>query len=262
MNAGTDAKHDWSPTQYLKFADERTRAARDLLAQVPLPAPKRVADIGCGPGNSTELLAGRWPDAAVVGFDTSPDMIAEARRRLPGAAFDVADVRHWQPAGKVDVIFANAVLQWLPDHAAVMLRLMDCLAPGGVLAVQMPDNVAEPSHRLMRETAESLPFAKKLAGAARPPLPPAVFYYDLLKPKAARVDVWHTIYNHPMADAGAIVEWVKGTGLKPFVDPLSPGERALFLSRYREGIEAAYPGSPEGSMLLRFPRLFLVATVA
>lgn len=250
---------DWSAAQYLRFAGERTRPARDLLAQVPLENPGEVVDLGCGPGNATELLAARWPRAAVSGLDTSPDMLREARRRLPGLRFEQGDAQAWAPERPVDVIFANAVLHWLPDHPALLVRLMGCLAPGGVLAVQMPDNLAEPTHRVMRETASAMPFADRLTGAARPPLPPPSHYFGLLRPHAASVDVWHTTYNHPMASTEAILEWVKATGLRPLLDSR---QRKQFLRRYRAGIDAAYPPSADGLRLLRFPRLFVIATRA
>jgi trans-aconitate 2-methyltransferase len=186
-------------------------------------------------------------------------MIAEARKRLPGLDFSLADIAAWTPDAPVDVLFANAVLQWLPGHETLLPRLFGLLAPGGVMAIQMPDNVTEPSHQLMRNTAAAMPFAAKLANAARPPLAPVGFYYDLLAPHAARVDVWHIAYNHPLADAKAIVDWVSSTGLKPFLDPLDAGEQEKFLAAYSAGIAEAYPPRADGRVLLRFPRMFIVA---
>lgn len=250
---------DWSPAQYMKFEDERTRPSHDLLARVPLDAPGRVVDMGCGPGNSTELLVERYPQAEVIGLDNSPNMLAEARKRLPGGRFAEADAATWVPDGATQLVFANAIYQWVPDHLAVFPRVVAALPEGGVLAVQMPDNMAEPSHVLMRQVAAEGPWAEKLRGAARLSLPPVRTYYDALRPVARHIDIWHTVYNHALAGPEAIVEWVKSTGLRPFIDPLAPAEREAFLARYLERITEAYPRTMDGKVLLRFPRLFIVA---
>ena len=249
---------DWSPATYLKFEDERTRPARELLARVPLDHPRRVIDMGCGPGNSTELLVERFAGSEIIGLDSSPNMLDEARQRLPDLRFAAADATDWVPDGETDLVFANAIYQWVPDHLAALEGVVAHLPKGGVLAVQMPDNMAEPTHRLMREVAAEGPWAERLKGAARAPLPPATIYYNRLKPHLSRLDLWHTIYNHVLAGPEAIVDWVKSTGLRPFIDPLTPDERRAFLSRYLERITEAYPATIDGQVLLRFPRFFLV----
>ncbi len=250
---------DWSPEVYRRFEDERTRPARDLLAQVPIEARRLVVDMGCGPGNSTELLVERFPEATVVGLDTSPAMLTEARQRVPRASFAEADAATWMPEAGTDVLFANAIYQWVPDHLAVLARQLAALEPGSVLAVQMPDNFAEPTHVLMREVAAAGPWAERLRDAAREPLPAVSVYYDALRPWARRLDLWHTVYNHVLADAEAVVAWVRGTGLRPFLDPLTAEEQRRFLDDYQQRIAAAYPAARDGKALLRFPRLFIVA---
>jgi trans-aconitate 2-methyltransferase len=255
----------WNDAQYLKFADERTRPSRELLARVPLAAPRTVVDLGCGPGNSTELLARRWPDARVVGVDNSAAMLKRAASDHPHIAWQEADVATWTADEPVDVLFANAVLQWLPEHASLFSQLLKQVAPGGVLAVQMPRNFDEPSHRLMRETPgpwhERFMSAKGAVRRSSPVATPA-FYYDLLAPHASRVDLWQTSYEQVMPDAEAIVEWVKGTGLMPYLEALSDdAERARYVDAYRDGIAQAYAVRADGKRLFTFPRLFIVAQV-
>ncbi|SCW50767.1 trans-aconitate 2-methyltransferase [Rhizobium mongolense subsp. loessense] len=251
----------WSPTQYLKFADQRTRPARDLLAAVPTVEVRRAVDLGCGPGNSTELLIHRWPEADVSGIDSSQEMIVSARERLPRPKFDVADIASWQSAPEYDLIFANAVLQWLPDHRALLPRLAEGLASGGTLAIQVPDNLMEPSHVGMRKAAEDSRWKTRLKDAAgeRTEIMTPAEYYDALMPHFDHVDVWKTIYNHPLKGIDGIVEWFKSTGLKPFLARLVNEERDAFLDLYESIIAEHYPVQRDGTVLLAFPRLFIVA---
>jgi trans-aconitate 2-methyltransferase len=248
----------WDDVQYLKFGDERTRPARELLARVPLVSAERVVDLGCGPGNSTALLHERWPRAHVTGVDDSAEMLARARRDWPELNWVEADAGAYQPDGPLDVLFANAVLHWLPNHAALVPALLEKVRPGGALALQMPHNFAEPSHRAMREIAG--PWSERL-GAVRvaDPVGGAGFYYDLLAPLARSVDIWETRFEHVMPDAGAIVEWVKGTGLRPFLAALSEAERPAYLDAYTRAIDGAYGVRRDGKRLFSFPRLFIVA---
>ncbi|WP_131114589.1 trans-aconitate 2-methyltransferase [Lichenihabitans psoromatis] len=252
--------NDWNPALYRQFEDERTRPARDLLARVD-GTFHRIVDLGCGPGNSTELLARRFAGADILGIDTSAAMLNDARSRLPECRFELADIETWSPVTPPDLIYANASLQWLGDHATLVPRLFAALAPGGVLAVQMPDNRDEPSHRSMREVAAEPAFAAHLEDGAssRVKILPLTAYYDLVCDEADTVDVWRTTYHHPMADAAAIVSWVRSTGLRPFVDPLPDDLRLSFLTRYQARIDEAYRPRPDGRRLLAFPRLFFVA---
>jgi trans-aconitate 2-methyltransferase len=253
----------WSAGQYLKFEDERTRPARDLLQAVPAAAVKCAADLGCGPGNSTELIAARYPDASITGVDNAPDMIKAAKVRLPGVHFEMCGIEEWSGPGPWDLIYANAALQWVGGHERLLPKLAQLLAPGGSLAIQMPDNLDEPSHASMLTAAQSVPFAERLkdAAKARTELGTADWYYALLKPLSSRVDIWRTTYLHPLAGGlDAIVEWVKGTGLRPFLSPLSEAEQQVYLAAYKKELAKAYTPFADGTVILPFPRLFIVAT--
>ncbi|NPT55305.1 trans-aconitate 2-methyltransferase [Paraburkholderia elongata] len=252
---------NWAAKQYVLFENERTRPVKDLLAAVPATDVRVAVDIGCGPGNSTEALAARLPGAAVSGLDSSADMIAAAAKRLPQFQFEVSDIATWDAPGPYDLILANAVLQWVPNHEQLFPSLVKKLAPGGSLAVQMPDNLDEPAHRLLREIAADGPWANKLRGLERTMRYGADWYYSLLKPQCARVDVWRTVYYHPLAGgADAVVEWFKGSALRPFLAELDDSEESVFLERYRDAVTRACPALADGTVLLPFPRLFIVAT--
>lgn len=254
---------EWNPALYSRFEEERTRPARELLARVPLGSiAVRIAyDLGCGPANSTELLVARFPSATVIGTDNSQAMLDSAKKRLSAALFELSDISTWQPDTAPDLIYANAAMQWVGDHETLLPKLFAMLAPGGVLAVQMPDNRDESTHRLMRELASETPWEHHIGPAAsvRTKLLTLNAYYDLLAPQAAQLDVWRTAYQHPMNSAAAIVEWVSATGLRPFVDPLPTDLRASYLAEYERRIDAAYSVRSDGKRLFAFPRLFIVA---
>ncbi len=248
---------DWSARQYLKFEDERTRPARDLLAQVPLQEVHRAVDLGCGPGNSTELLVTRYPEAKVSGIDSSQDMLRQARERLPNCEFTYGDLAAWIPDEPADLLFANAVYQWVPNHLHAIRRVIEAMPEGGVFAAQMPDNTREPSHVVMEEVGAKY---SGTGAAARGDLPAPAEYYDALKPLCRSLEIWHTIYNHSMGGPGAIAEWFKGSALRPYLASMNAETSREFLADYVRGIAPYYPVQTDGQVLLRFPRLFIVAT--
>ena len=251
----------WDPKQYLKFSDHRLRPALDLMAQIPLTGPGIVYDLGCGPGTITRLLAERWPGAAVTGIDSSADMLAKARREAPKVAFQQADIAHWSPPAPADLVFSNAALHWLDDHASLLPRLAAQLAPGGVLAVQLPCNRDSPSHLLMDEAAADGPWRPRLA-QLRPvyrSVETTDAYYRILAPVMRQVDIWETTYLHVLEGDNPVVEWTKGTALRPYLDALEEPERAAFLAAYAARIAAAYPRQPDGRTLLPFRRIFFIA---
>ncbi|KAL2256732.1 hypothetical protein VTK26DRAFT_1215 [Humicola hyalothermophila] len=321
----TAKRPDWSPSQYLLFQDARNRPIQDLIAFLgPSFSPSRIIDLGCGPGNSTSLLAARFPDATITGVDSSPAMLAAARKAIPDIDFVLADVRTYTPpipasphapsppepttaavaGGGPTLLFSNAVFHWLrrADRIPTIVRLLRALPrnSGSVLALQMPDNHDEPSHRCMRETAAAagtpwrahFDLSPSAAAQQEPesgrgrvggresglegeggreregerpdldPIEPVLEYYDALAPHCARIEMWTTRYVHALAGHRDIVEWVRGTGLQPFVNALPPegGVREGFLREYERRLEREYPRSgTDGKVLLEYPRRFVVA---
>ncbi|MBV8800454.1 MAG: trans-aconitate 2-methyltransferase [Alphaproteobacteria bacterium] len=249
----------WDPDVYMKFANERTRPAMELLARVPLNAPARAIDLGCGPGNSTALLAARWPEAKLEGLESSPEMLAKARSSGVRASWIEGEVESWSPEARYNVIFSNATLHWIADHHALLPQLMGYVAEGGALAFQVPRNFDAPSHLLMREVAKAGPWAAKLANARQVNVLSPDAYYDILAPLARTLDIWETTYLHVLEGDDPVLAWVSGTGLRPFVQPLIADEREAFIAQYRARLREAYPRRSDGKTLLPFQRLFVVA---
>ncbi|KAE8864793.1 hypothetical protein PTNB73_05681 [Pyrenophora teres f. teres] len=272
-------KKDWSATQYLKFNNERTRPVYDLLSQVTphlssSPNP-RIYDLGCGPGNSTKVILDAFPTARITGMDSSSDMLKKASGSLPSVEFVAGDLATFKVDQKANLLFSNAVFHWLrhSNRIPTLVTLFQGLSTGGVVAIQVPDNYHEPSHALMRVTASlsDKPWTQffqdtkigNLADEKRPdldPIQPPIEFYNALILHAGSVNVWRTMYHHVLKDAGAIVEWVKGTGLQPYLNRIEDeAAKQAFLEEYERRLEDAYPKLVDGNVLLVYPRLFVVA---
>lgn len=248
----------WDPAQYLRFADERLRPALDLVGRIAHPGPRRVVDLGCGTGAALPVLAARFPGAALTGVDASDAMLAKARAQ--GFATERADIATWAPAEPPDVIFSNAALQWLGGHATLLPRLLGLLAPGGVLAVQVPAMHAAPLRAAQVAIAAEGPWAARLSGiASAPPVLEPGDYHDLLAPLAGSLDIWVTEYVHVLRGEDPVVQWAMGTSLRPYLDALDGPDREGFLAAYGAAMRAAYPPRADGAVLLPFRRLFLLA---
>jgi trans-aconitate 2-methyltransferase len=276
--ASSTTQKDWSADQYLKFNTLRTRPVRDLVNQITpfiTSATPQIYDLGCGPGNSTEVLQNAFPDAKIAGMDSSTDMLKRARSTLPNVEFVQGDLATYSPDKAPDLLFSNAVFHWLRTSTRIptLLRLFQTLKPGGVLAIQMPDNYHEPSHAAMRDAATlpSKPWSQYFAHASvgnlqdpnRPdldPIEPSSDFYNALVPHAAHVDIWRTTYSHILADAPAIVEWVKGTGLQPFTNLIEDGEaKKAYLKEYEGMVRERYAELGDGKVFLEYPRFFVFA---
>jgi trans-aconitate 2-methyltransferase len=255
----------WNADQYLKFADERTRPCRDLAARIAVPEARSVIDLGCGPGNSTRVLAGRWPDAEIIGLDSSSAMLETARKEQPEREWVLGDIVEWSKqadARRFDVVFANASLQWIPDHTTNFPRLLARVAPLGAFAAQLPGNHEGPIHQLMRDMAASAAWRRWFpTGKVREwHSSDLAHYYDVLAPHAARLDIWETLYVHIFSGAEDIVEWYKGSGMRPYLEAIgTEADRERFAAEYLAGIRVLYPPRTNGRVLFPFRRLFMIA---
>jgi len=265
--------HRWDPARYLTYADERGRPFVELIARVPATAPSTVVDLGCGPGNLTRLLAERWPQARVVGIDSSPEMIATARASGAAVDFEVGDLREWvstrsttggarsTTGSAADVLVSNATLQWVPGHLDLLPALVAAVAPGGWLAFQVPGNFDEPSHTLRAELAAETPYAEHTAGVASPAAHDAATYLEALSALGCEVDAWETTYLHVLHGEDPVFTWVSGTGARPTLQVLEeadPELRRRFEEEFKSRLRAAYPDTGQG-VVLPFRRVFVVA---
>jgi trans-aconitate 2-methyltransferase len=247
----------WDPALYLNFDDHRSRPFRDLLARVDATAPRRVVDLGCGPGHLTEVLAARWPAADVRALDSSPEMVAAARER--GIAADLADVADWSPSPDTDVVITNAVLQWVPSHPRLLPGWLQALPPGAWFAMQVPGNFGAPSHALIRELLAEPRWRGSAEVRGEKAVPEPVEYAELLAAHAADVDVWETTYLQRLTGENPVLQWVSGTALRPVRDALSPDDYEAFRAELAPRLRAAYPMRHDGSTWFPFRRIFAVA---
>ncbi|HEX5453368.1 MAG TPA: methyltransferase domain-containing protein [Stellaceae bacterium] len=251
----------WDPTQYLKFAGPRLRPAIDLLQHIEAEAPKIVYDLGAGAGNVTRLIAARWPVAEIVGVDSSAEMLAKAAADNPSLRWQQSDLATWRADRPADIIYSNAALHWLDGHDRLVPGILQSLAPGGTLAVQLPRNFGAPSHTSISDAARAGPWRAVLEPLLRPsPVEPPEFYYDLLKPLVATLDIWETEYLQVLDGENPVREWTKGTWLSPLLAALEEPERSRFEADYAARVAVAYPPRPDGRTLFPFRRLFIIAT--
>jgi trans-aconitate 2-methyltransferase len=262
MSSHDETVHTWDPERYLTYADERGRPFVELLARTDAGEPRTVVDLGCGPGNLTELLAVRWPGAHVVGLDSSAEMVERARATVPGIDFELGDVRDWaSSAGQVDVVVSNATLQWVPGHLHLLPRLVAKATPGGWLAFQVPGNFGEPSHTIRSELAAEPPYDVHTAEVAVPSSHDPVDYVRALHALGCEVDAWETTYLHVLRGEDPVFAWVSGTGARPTLQALPPDLRERFEAEFKRRLRAAYPPAADGRVVLPFRRVFAVARV-
>nr|WP_281690502.1 trans-aconitate 2-methyltransferase [Pseudonocardia thermophila] len=247
----------WDPAAYLTFDDHRSRPFYDLIARIGAQMPRRVVDLGCGPGHLTPVLARRWPDAEIVALDASPEMVAAARER--GIAAELADAADWEPGPADDVVVTNAVLQWVPQHRELLPRWIAALPAGGWFAMQVPGNFAAPSHALVRELAAEPRWAGRVTLRGTEAVAEPTEYAELIAGAGARADVWETTYLQRLTGSDPVLRWIEGTALRPVRDALDEDAYAAFTAELAPRLRAAYPPRPDGSTWFPFRRIFAVA---
>lgn len=249
----------WDPARYLRFRDERSRPFAELIARVEAE-PGSILDLGCGPGHLSGLLRARWPDASILGLDSSPEMVAAARRdhAAAGVTYALGDLRTWSPETPVDLVVSNATLQWAPDHLRLLPHLAAMVAPGGHLAFSVPGNFTEPSHVLLRNLADEEPYRRWTAEVEHPSAHGAATYLDTLASLGWEVDAWETTYQHVLTGEDAVFDWISGTGARPVLEALPDDVREQFAVIYKQQLRDAYPAQAYGTVL-PFRRVFVVA---
>jgi trans-aconitate 2-methyltransferase len=250
----------WNPATYLAFADERSRPFVDLLTPISLDRVESIADLGCGPGHLMPVLRARWPDAEILGIDSSPEMIDRATRDNADSrvTYECADAATWTPHRPVDLLVSNATLQWVPGHRDLLPRWVSFVGPGGVFAFQVPGNFDEPSHTLLHARADTHPYAAYTSGRERPAAVDAATYLDDLSTLGLSVNAWETTYLHVLCGEDPVFDWIKGTGARPVLQALPDDLRETFVAEYKNDLRAAYPRMPYGTVL-PFRRVFVVA---
>ncbi|HHU48598.1 MAG TPA: methyltransferase domain-containing protein [Clostridiales bacterium] len=252
---------DWNSAQYLKYEKERTQPAIDLANRISLDNPKRIIDVGCGPGNSTRVLASKFSDAYILGVDKSENMISSAKMNYPNLDFKLCDISSEISSldRDFDIVFSNACIQWVPNHKILLKELVGLLSKGGILAIQIPMNYNEPIHRIIKEVSASQKWKEHFSN-------PRIFYtlspgeyFDILSEISDYINIWETVYYHTMGSHNDIMEWYRGTGLRPYLDVLEDEKKAEFENEIMERIIESYPKQKNGQIIFRFPRLFFTA---
>ena len=252
---------DWNSAQYLKFVKERTQPSLDLISRIKIENPAKIIDIGCGPGNSTNALYEKFPNAEIVGLDNSNDMLEKARNKYPFICFMEFDAacENWNIGKDYDIVFSNACIQWVPDHYTLLPKMMSVLKKGGIMAVQMPIQRDEPIRKIIAQVISTDKWKHKLEFKRTLNMLSDEKYFDILSELSDDFNIWTTTYFHRMKSCNDIIEWYKSTGLKPYLDCLDENDKVLFLKDVHNEVSKCYKNQDHGEIILKFPRLFFTA---